>query len=211
MSTTTDLPTWPPPGCSIVPLGPRTWDPFAELVERNRGIFGGCWCIGYHPECGQHIDHRATKRERVMSDAAHAALVLDADGLCQAWAQYGSPEELAGIKHRREYDKEPPKVPDWRLACVYVDPKHRGQGLARFAADGALDLMAASGGGTVEAISETTVGRSAQGRFLFTATAELLEDLGFEKLRQVGKHAWIMTRSVAPAPGAQGQPCADAR
>jgi GNAT superfamily N-acetyltransferase len=197
--------TWPPPGCTIVPLGPSTWDPFAELIERNRGIFGGCWCIGYHPECGQRIDHRATKRERVMADAAHAALVLDADGLCQAWAQYGSPEELAGIKHKRAYDKEPPPLPDWRLTCVYVDPKHRGQGLARFAVEGALDLVASAVGGSVEAISETTVGRSAQGRFLFTATAELLEDLGFARVRQVGKHAWILTRTVAPAPSSEGR------
>ena len=38
---------------TIRPLDASTWDAFAELVERNNGIFGGCWCIGYHPECGQ--------------------------------------------------------------------------------------------------------------------------------------------------------------
>ena len=58
--------------------------------------------------------------------------------------------------------------------------------------------MAAAGGGVVEAISETTDGRVAQGRFLFTATAELLEDLGFVCGRQVGKHAWILSKTVAP-------------
>ncbi len=182
----------------MVPLGPATWIHFAELVERNNGIYGGCWCIGYHPECGQRIDYRATKRTRVLNDEAHAALVLDGDGRCQAWAQYGSPAELAGIKHKRAYDKEPPPVPDWRLTCVYVDPKHRGQGLARHAIAGALQLIAEAGGGRVEAISEVTDGRLAQGRFLFTATAETLEDLGFTKVRQVGKHAWIMSR-VIPA------------
>jgi hypothetical protein len=34
------------------PLDGDTWDLFADLVERNNGVFGGCWCIGYHPECG---------------------------------------------------------------------------------------------------------------------------------------------------------------
>lgn len=189
--------TWPPPGYRIEPLGPETWEPFAELVRRNNGIFGGCWCIGYHPECGQRIDHEQAKRRRVMEDAAHAALAMDADGRVQAWAQYGDPEELAGIKHRRAYDKEPPPVPDWRLTCVYVDPKHRGQGLARYAVTGALELIAKAGGGSVEAISETTDGRTAHGRFLFTGTAELLEDLGFTRIRQVGKHAWILGREVA--------------
>ena len=210
---------------TVVPLGPETWELFAELVERNNGVYGGCWCIGYHPECGQVLRrdrlahgaprgcigyhpecgqvprsvHQEVKRARVMDDAAHAALVVDADGLCQAWAQYGPPDELAGIKHKREYLKEAPPTPDWRLTCVYVDPRHRGQGLAREAITGALGLIAAAGGGSVEAISETTDGRTAQGRFLFTATAELLEDLGFERVRQVSKHAWILTREVAPA------------
>ena len=46
----------------VVPLGPDTWEPFAELVERNNGVYGGCWCIGFHPECGPRIDHRAAKR-----------------------------------------------------------------------------------------------------------------------------------------------------
>ncbi|MDP9868830.1 hypothetical protein J2S55_008096 [Streptosporangium brasiliense] len=38
---------------TIRPLDASTWDAFAELVERNKGIFGGCWRIGYHPECGE--------------------------------------------------------------------------------------------------------------------------------------------------------------
>ena len=53
----------------------------------------------------------------------------------------------------------------------------------------------------MEAISETTAGRAAQSRFLFSATVELLEDLGFARVRQVGLHAWIMNRHVAPSTG----------
>lgn len=41
-------------------------------------------------------------------------------------------------------------------------------------------------------------GRQAQGRFLFTATAELFEQFGFSRVRQVGKHAWIVSRVVQP-------------
>ena len=72
--------------------------------------------------------------------------------------------------------------------------------MARAARGGALDLIAGAGGGTVEAISETTAGRQAQGRFLFSGTAELLEGHGFVRVRQVGKHAWVMTAGV-PARG----------
>ena len=103
---------------TLLPLDDSTWDVFADLVERNNGIFGGCWCIGYHPECGQKgISHRAAKEDRVRTDRAHAALVLDEDGAAQGWCQYGSPEELPNIKHRREYDKDAPPLPDWRITC----------------------------------------------------------------------------------------------
>ncbi len=185
---------------SIRPLDGTTWDAFAELVERNNGIFGGCWCIGYHPEAGQRErSYREVKEDRVRTGRAHAALVFDEEGIAQGWCQYGSPEELSGIKHRREYDKDAPPLPDWRITCFYVDKRHRGRGVARAALEGALDLIARAGGGLVEAIPEVTVGRDAPGRFLFSATVELFEQYGFTRGRQVGKHAWIMSRVVDPA------------
>ncbi len=185
---------------TVRPLDGSTWDVFAELVERNNGVFGGCWCIGYHPEAPQRgLDHRAAKEARVRSDRAHAALVLDDSGAAQGWCQYGSPEELPGIKHLREYAKDAPPLPDWRITCFYVDKKHRGQGVARAALEGALDQIAAAGGGLVEAIPEVTAGREAPGRFLFSTTVELFEQYGFSRGRQVGKHAWIVSKNVDAA------------
>ena len=182
------------------PLDASTWDAFAELVERNNGIFGGCWCIGFHPERNQKgLDHRTAKEERVRTDRAHAALVFDEDGVAQGWCQFGSPEELSSIKHRVKYEKEPPPRPDWRITCFYVDTKHRGQGIARAALEGALEQIAEAGGGLVEAIPEVTMGREAHGRFLYSATVELFEQFGFARVRQVGKHAWIVSKVVAAA------------
>ena len=186
---------------TIRPLDASTWAAFADLVERNNGIFVGCWCMGYHPEPSRTsaAHNRAAKERRVQEGRAHAALVLDEDGFAQGWCQYGSPEELPGIKHGREYDKEPPPAPRWRITCFFVDKKHRGQGIARAALDGALDQIAHLGGGRVEAISEVTAGREAQGRFLFSATVELFEQSGFARVRQVGKHAWIVSTVIEPA------------
>jgi GNAT superfamily N-acetyltransferase len=186
---------------TVRPLDASTWAVFAELVERNNGIFGGCWCIGYHPEMSRTdaAQNRAGKERRVQEGRAHAALVVDEEGSAQGWCQYGSPEELPGIKHKREYDKDAPPAPDWRITCFYVDKKHRGQGIARAALEGALDQIAHLGGGLVEAISEVTAGREAQGRFLFSAAVELFEQNGFTRVRQVGKHAWIVSRVIEPA------------
>jgi GNAT superfamily N-acetyltransferase len=183
------------------PLDASTWAAFAELAERNNGVYGGCWCMAYHPEVSRTdaAHNRAGKERRVREGRAHAALVFDESGTAQGWCQYGSPGELSDIKHKREYGKDPPPAPDWRITCLFVDKKHRGQGIARAALEGALDQIAHLGGGLVEAISEVTSGRKAQGRFLFSATVELFEQNGFTRARQVGKHAWIVSKVVQPA------------
>jgi ribosomal protein S18 acetylase RimI-like enzyme len=187
---------------TVRPLDASTWDAFAELVERNNGIFGGCWCLGFHPDGDARQGRRALKEDRVRTDRAHAALVLDEHGVAQGWCQYGPPAELPRIKHRREYEKDAPPPPDWRITCFWVDRKHRGQGVARAALEGALDQIARAGGGRVEAISEVTTGRDAPGRFLFSATVELFEQNGFTRGRQLGKHAYLVSRVVEP----QSQP-----
>jgi len=64
--------------------------------------------------------------------------------------------------------------------------------------EGALDQIARAGGGLVEAIPEVATGREAHGRFLFSGTVELFEQYGFTRVRQVGKHAWIVSKVVDP-------------
>lgn len=178
-------------------LDATTWDAFAELVERNNGIYGGCWCAPNHVEYERGVSDPRTLKERLVRDGkAHAALVIDGSGLAQGWCQYG-PSDTLELKHRRAYEKEPPPPAAWRIACIFVDKRHRHQGIARSALEGALRQIAEEGGGRVEAISEVTEGREAQDRFLFSATVELFEELGFQRVRQVGKHAWIVSRRVA--------------
>ena len=38
------------PNYIIKALDESTWVAFAGLVEANNVIFGGCWCMGFHPE-----------------------------------------------------------------------------------------------------------------------------------------------------------------
>jgi len=86
------------------PLSEATWPDFAALVERHNGVWGGCWCMGFHEEgVGRHktpAQNRSEKECRVREGRAHAALVYDGD-TCVGWCQFGSPDELPRIKHRR--------------------------------------------------------------------------------------------------------------
>ncbi len=91
----------------VKPLDPSTWDAFARLVERHNGVFGGCWCTYFHTFHGEKTftaeGNRALKKRLVEEGRAHAALVFDGDEAV-AWAQYGPPEELPNIHHRKEYE-----------------------------------------------------------------------------------------------------------
>ena len=31
-------------------LGEDTWPDFASRVEQHNGVWGGCWCMGFHAE-----------------------------------------------------------------------------------------------------------------------------------------------------------------
>jgi hypothetical protein len=37
-------------GLRARPLDESTWSGFAQLVERHNGVWGGCWCMGFHAE-----------------------------------------------------------------------------------------------------------------------------------------------------------------
>jgi hypothetical protein len=82
-------------------LSPETWDDFCALVEANNGVWGGCWCMGFHPGgfAEDAEGNRAAKRSLVERAAVHQVLVYDEDGGCVGWCQFGSPEELPRIKN----------------------------------------------------------------------------------------------------------------
>lgn len=187
------------PRYTIKPLDESTWEAFAALVEANGGIFGGCWCMGFHPEDDTHADDPEPKRrrklDRVRAGTAHAALVFDGDE-CVGWCQFGPPHELPRIKSRREYDKELTELPDWRIACCFVGKGHRRAGVATAALDGALELIARSGGGTVEGYPEPA--DAVPAGFLFNGALTTYERAGFGRERKIGKHRWVVTKQVPP-------------
>src|SRR4029077_13756662 len=116
--------TSPPPEQYVTkPLEPETWADFAALVEANNGVWGGCWCMGFHPE-GLSKDstvagNRAAKRAHVDNRTVHQILVYS-DGECVGWIQYGPPAEVATIKNPKAYEKELVDLPDWRVGCVFT-------------------------------------------------------------------------------------------
>jgi GNAT superfamily N-acetyltransferase len=183
-------------GYTIKALDESNWDAFARLVEANNGVFGGCWCMGFHPDDSRDPAlNRERKLARVRAGGAHAALVFDRDD-CVGWCQFGAPDEVPKIKNRAAYEKSLTTLPDWRIACNFVGKGHRRQGVATAALAGALDLIACLGGGKVEGYPEGA--GSVPAGFLFNGALSTYEKLGFVRDRKIGKHRWVVTKVVEP-------------
>lgn len=187
---------------TIRPLTNETWDAFADLAERHNGVWGGCWCTWFHTFQAEKTHtvegNRALKEQLVNEGRAHAALVFDGDEAI-GWCQYGSPQELPNINHRKEYDATRGELPDYRLTCFFIDKRYRRQGVAGAALRGAVDLIAQAGGGVVEAYPQDTAGKQITASFLYSVTRSLFEEAGFTYSRPKGKNHCVMTMTIAPA------------
>ena len=186
-------------GLSVKPLDETTWPDFARLGEKHNGVWGGCWCMGFHPEgVGRGrtaAQNRSDKERRVREGQAHAALVYDGSASV-GWCQFGPTDELPRIKNKRAYLEGLTALPDWRITCFFVDRDYRGTGVAAAALEGALGEIARLGGGTVESYPEDAEGRSVSGSFLHNGTVSMFERHGFRRTRRLGKNHWVVTKVV---------------
>jgi GNAT superfamily N-acetyltransferase len=180
-------------------LNEATWGDFARLVERHNGVWGGCWCIGFHcrsmDEARAARPYRESKEKRVKEGRAHAALVYHGAD-CVGWCQFGPTDELPGIKLNRAYQEGLTELPDWRITCFFVDKAYRKRGVAAAALRGALQEIALLGGGTVESYPEDVEGRKVSGSFLYNGTVAMFEREGFRRIRPLGKTHWVVGKVV---------------
>jgi ribosomal protein S18 acetylase RimI-like enzyme len=185
----------------ITALTPETWPAFVALNERMGGLFGGCWCVAFHAERDDHVPgpegNKAFKQKMVEEGIAHAALVMGG-AEAVAWAEYGTPQELPDIHHRKEYDATNQRHVDYRITCIRVDKGRRRQGLAEVALRGALELIAAEGGGTVEGYPHdlTEVTKKTSSSWLYNGTRSMYERVGFTYDRPKGMKNCVMVLEV---------------
>lgn len=186
-------------GLTVQLLDEDTWDAFAALVEAHGGVWGGCWCMAFHVDVNDPSRtaerNRAEKRKRVTAGTTHAALVFERDA-CVGWCQFGSPTEVPRIKSSRAYGKGLTALPAWRITCFFTGKGHRKRGVASAALGGALTAIADLGGGIVEGYPEETDDRRVSGSFLHTGTMPTFEKWGFQRIRPLSPHRWVVARTV---------------
>lgn len=192
-------------GYEIRPLTTETFALFEALNDRIGGMFARCWCTNFHEDCderGQTPEgNRELKRRWTDEGVTHAALVCTGEGDDEqaiAWAQFGPPEELPAIHHRKQYDKEADLVPDYRITCLKVDKTRRGEGLTAVAIRGALALIAEQGGGVVEGYPHLVdpAAKRVNSSFLYNSTRRTYERVGFDFIRDKGLKNCVMRTTV---------------
>ena len=177
------------------PARRSTWDAFAELVERNNGVYGGCWCIAYHSEYRRGVSDPRTLKEGLVRRAVRmprwfsTRMTSRRAGASTAVRTNSGSSTTASTRRTR-------RLARWRISCHL-----RRQGPSRPRSwrrvrSPRSPMPARSRRGNLRGDRR---GREAQGRFLFSATAELFEQFGFTRGRQVGKHAWIVTCEIDPS------------
>lgn len=89
--------------------------------------------------------------------------------------------------------------PDYRITCVFVDRRHRRQGLVEVAIRGALELIAGAGGGVVEGYPHdlTHQTKKMSSSFPCNGTRRLYERLGLTYVRPTGLKSCVMRKTVA--------------
>ena len=184
----------------VRPLDETTWPDFAGLVERHNGVWGGCWCMGFHAEgvgrTKTAAQNRSEKEGRVREGRAHAALVYDG-ATCVGWCQFGPTDELPRIKHQRAYLdglERASGLADHVLLRRPQAPAQRGRlGRARTAL---WARSRGSGAARWRAIPRTSKAGRSPASFLHNGTVSMFERHGFERTRRLGKHHWVVTRVV---------------
>jgi GNAT superfamily N-acetyltransferase len=136
---------------------------------------------------------RAYKERLVRANKSHAALVYDGEDIV-GWCQFGPPAELPG--RMGGYGRVGLAPPDWRITCFFVDRDRRKEGIAQAALAGALRIIAAKGGGTVDGYPIATRGKPYSSSFLWGGTESMFADVGFSPIGRLGTSKVVMRKEV---------------
>ena len=186
-------------GYAVKPLNEETWPTSPRLVERHNGVWGGCWCISFHPEGGAARGPTAGRRRNAASvTVRRTRRSCSTATRASAGASSAPPTSCRGSSSDAPTARPRDDPPDWRITCFFVDKSYRHKGVAAAALKGALREIARLGGGTVESSPEDVEGRKVSNSFLYNATVAMFEQQGFVGTRQLGKHNWLVTKKVRP-------------
>lgn len=202
-------------GYEIQPLTPDRFDDLVTVLGKS-GI-GGCWCMywatatstawGEGAKGGSAAPNRTAFLEIVEKGPPPGLIAYDSEGPA-AWCRVVPRTTLPGLANSRFFRSDLDIDDVWSLACFVVRRPHRGKGLTSVLTRAAIEHVAASGGGTLEAYPWDTEEKKSDST-IYTGIASTFARLGFRVVQRKAPHKPMMRLvvpgAISPTSGSLGR------
>ena len=182
-------------------LTPETWDDFAGLVEANNGVWGGCWCMGFHPEGAGRVHtpagNRAAKRPtppRAPSTRSWSTRAMSASAGASSAPPPSCRTSRTGLPMSASSTQFRPGGSD--VSSPEANIEGGGWHAPQSPPYWKRSKTPAVGS------SRPTPSRSSdrppqRGAYLHTGPESLYEEFGFQRDRRIAKWRWVMRLNLA--------------
>ncbi len=181
-------------------LSIETWPDFERLFLQDSGVHASCYCMYHKMTMAEYIqsnrdERRARQLELVRHNQADGLLMYEANEPI-AWCQFDRAERFFAFDRMRDYLKLAIPIelrPAWRITCLFVAKRHRGEGLSAEILGEAVSRLTQSGPCVIEAfVADTPEGN----KIKYTGSVRMFERLGFQNIAPIGKHLRLMRRTT---------------
>jgi GNAT superfamily N-acetyltransferase len=179
------------------PLTPNRWGDL-ELLFGERGACGGCWCMYWRLTRAQYNLDKGERNKRAMKaivESGETPGILAYDkGKPVAWCSV-APRSSFPVLDRSRILKPVDDRPVWSVACLFVDKKHRRQGLSVKLLKAAIDFVGKRGGRIIEGYPVEPK-KDQPDAFVWTGLATAFIKAGFKEVERRSESRPIMRYEI---------------
>jgi GNAT superfamily N-acetyltransferase len=184
------------PALTFHPLTEDRWPDFVRLFG-ERGVGGGCWCMGWRLPRQQYLSQKGGRNK----DAMHALIkggcvpgVLGYSGSDPVGWCAVAPREAYPALQRSPSRKAVDTQPVWSISCVYVARAHRRQHLSSKLIGAAVAYARSQGARIVEGYPVPPKRDVASTNYAFAGFVSAFEQAGFTECLRRSQTRPIMRR-----------------
>lgn len=143
---------------------------------------GSCWCMWWRARTGDRAANKTAMRERVKAGPAPGLLGY-LKAVPVAWVSIAPQDTYGQLQTSRLYRPQQPREGTYVIACFYIDPAHRRQGIGVQLLAGAVEHARANGARRVQAYPNE--------RPDYMGAAGWFAGAGFTAVRPAGKRTIV--------------------
>lgn len=183
------------------PLTPDSWPAF-EALFGDKGACGGCWCMLWRLSRKQFEQqkgdgNRVAMQALVADGVEPGILAFDGDRAI-GWCALAPREDYPALARSRVMAPVDDQ-PVWSVACLFIDRRWRGQGLATALLAAAGEFARDRGATMLEGYPVDPGERKLAAAFAWTGIPAAFERAGFEEVARGSPTRPIMRKRLAEA------------